>query len=127
FDDGSGSGRSAVDTWVVLPKQYDANPGLVNQALQKGDEVWSYNALMQDQYSPKWQVDYAPINFRIQPGFINQSLGLSGLLYWKIDEWPADPWNNVQNMNIGGYGYRGEGMLVYPGAQVGIAGVAPSM
>jgi hypothetical protein len=61
FDDGSGTGRSAVDIWAVLPFQYDNNVTYVQQALGKGDSVWSYNALMQDSYSPKWQIDYAPI------------------------------------------------------------------
>lgn len=127
FDDGSGQGRPAVDIWVVLPKQYDASTSLVQQAQALGSEVWSYNTLMQDEYSPKWQIDFDPINFRIQPGFINQSLGLTGLSYWKIDHWTADPWNNIQNILVGVYYYRGDGILIYPGAQVGIVGAAPSM
>ena len=124
FDDGSGTGRSAVDDWVVLPKMYDAARTSCNQAIAKGDEVWSYNCLQQDDYSPKWLLDYAPINYRLQPGFINQSLNLTGLLYWRVDWWTSDPWNNVMMWS----GYPAEGMLVYPGAQVGLPGqVAPSM
>jgi hypothetical protein len=124
YDDGSGTGRSAVDIWVLLPKMYDNGKARVLHVQQKGDQVWSYNCLIQDDYSPKWQIDFSPLNFRLQPGFINQSLGLTGLLYWKADLWTADPWNDV-----GGYSasYPGEGMLVYPGQQVGLAGVAPSM
>ncbi len=125
LDDGSGTGRSAVDIWVMLPVVYDHNSKNVLAAQAKGDEIWSYNALVQDSYSPKWQIDFAPINFRIEPGFISQSLGLKGLLYWRVDLWPQDPWNEV---DIPGYsGHPGEGMLVYPGAKVGIQGVAPSM
>lgn len=127
FDDDSGTSRSAVDVWVVLPKQYDAVPHYIEQAIAKGDEVWSYNTLMQDEYSPKWQVDFAPINFRVQPGFINQSLNLSGLSYWRVDYWNADPWENIQNHLVGTYWYRGDGILVYPGAKVGMVGAAPSM
>ena len=75
-------------------------------------------------YSPKWEIDFAPINFRIQPGFINQSLNLNGLLTWRVDLWASDAWNNVY-----GYpgSYPGEGMLIYPGSTVGIPGAAPSM
>ena len=40
----------------------------MQQALAKGDAVWSYNTLVQDAYSPKWEIDFDPINFRIQPG-----------------------------------------------------------
>jgi len=128
FSDGSGTGRSAVDDWVVLPAMYNNSVSMVQQALQKGDSVWSYNTLVQDAYSPKWEIDFAPINFRIQPGFINQSLGLSGLLYWRIDDWNSTPWTNVNNAGtFSSNNYPGEGVLVYPGSTVGITGVAPSM
>ncbi len=129
YDDGSGSGKSAVDIWVMLPLMYDRAAAQVADVLRKGDAAWSYNTLVQDAYSPKWLIDFAPINFRIQPGMINQSLGLSGLLYWQVDRWAAtDPWNNINNAGqFSSSNYPGEGILVYPGAQVGIQGVAPSM
>lgn len=123
FSDGSGTGRSAVDIWGVLPDMYDADVANIQTALGKGDQVWSYNTLVQDSYSPKWEIDFAPINFRIQPGFINQSLNLNGLLYWRIDLWSSDPWNNVYGYST----YPGEAQLVYPGSTVGVQGVAPSM
>jgi hypothetical protein len=128
YDDGAGKGRSAVDIWTVLPKMYDAAPDRIAEVKRKGDQVWSYNCLMQDPYSPKWQIDFTPINFRIQSGFISQSLGLSGLLYWRTDLWTADPWHDVQTYtNSDNYKFSGEGMLVYPGKQVGIDGIVPSM
>ena len=126
FDDGSGTGRSAVDIWVMLPVTYETAPDSVTYVLNKGDKAWSYNCLVQDSYSPKWEIDFKPVDFRIQPGFINQSLGLSGLLYWRIDAWTSDPWNNL-NYTEGTGVYPGDGKLVYPGTQVGIPGVAPSI
>jgi Domain of unknown function (DUF4091) len=123
----NGNGKSAVDIWVVTPELYDKSSANVQAALAKGDRVWSYNALAPDDYSPKWQIDFAPINFRIQPGFINQSLGLSGLLYWRVDLWTSDPWNTVQTTRVDNLPFPGEGMLVYPGADVGVRGVVPSM
>jgi len=126
FDDGSGTGRSAVDIWTIIGLSYDATN--VRAAINKGDSVWSYTALVQDGYSPKWEIDFSPANFRIQPGFISESLGLTGLLYWRNDYWLNDPWNQVNTTGMfSSNNYPGEGMLVYPGAQVGIAGVAPSM
>jgi hypothetical protein len=116
YDDGTG--RSAVDIWVMLPKMYDESQAQVAQVLRKGDAVWSYNALAQDGYSPKWLLHYAPIDYRIQPGFINYSLGLTGVLYWRADYWSADPWHDPSKWR----GYPGEGMLVYPGAAVGLPG-----
>jgi len=128
YDDGSGKGRSAVDIWVLLPLMYNNSKPHVGEVLKKGDAVWSYNTLVQDAYSPKWLIDFDPVNFRIQPGFISQSLNLTGLLYWRIDKWPSDPWNNVNNTGtFSGANYPGEGMLVYPGQPVGVKGVVASM
>ncbi|BBG04096.1 hypothetical protein PSA01_32620 [Pseudonocardia saturnea] len=123
FDDGTG--RPAVDIWALLPKQYVDDPDLVDRARELGSTVWSYNALAQDGYSPKWLIDFAPTDFRIQPGFLNQRLGLTGILYWRADYWTDDPWNDVHAYEEG---YPGEGQLVYPGEQVGIPdGAAPSL
>lgn len=127
FDDGSGTGKSAVDIWVVMPKQSMADGSAIADAIGKGDEVWSYNTLVQDPYSPKWELDFAPINYRIQPGFLNQRYGFTGLLYWGVDQWSDDPWNNPSSLVAGQFKYPGEGLLVYPGAQVGLSSVVPSM
>lgn len=137
LDDGSGAGRSAVDIWVLLPLMYDEAPDMVSKVLAKGDKVWSYEALVQDDYSPKWELDFAPINCRIVPGFINQSLGLTGYLYWQVDRWnKQDPWNEIgywtipRDLSEGKEpeeAYPGEGQLAYPGAQVGLDGIVPSM
>jgi hypothetical protein len=127
YDDGTGSGRSAVDIWVLLPKMYDSAVRQVDEVLRKGDEVWSYNALVQDEYSPKWEIDFAPINYRVQPGFMSQSLHLTGLLYWQVDHWTSAPWTDVQTYRTDGYEYPGEGMLLYPYPQTGAATVVPSM
>ena len=129
YDDGLGSDRSAVDIWTMLPLAYDQaqsfSPPRVTYVLEKGDKAWSYNDLVQDSYSPKWELDFLPINYRIQAGFISQSLGLTGLLYWSVDDWSTNPWKNPQgNQNPD---YPGEGILVYPGGPAGLKGVAPSM
>jgi len=122
------SRRSAVDIWVVLPKQYEESKEQCRYVQRKGDEVWSYNTLDQDDFSPKWLFESTPLEFRIQPGFINQSLGLTGLLYWRVDFW-ADPqrpervWQDAK-----GSAAPGDGTMVYPGATIGIeGGVAPSI
>jgi Domain of unknown function (DUF4091) len=129
YDDGLGSGRSAVDIWTMLPLAYnDAqsfSPPRVTYVLRKGDKPWSYNDLVQDAYSPKWELDFLPINYRIQAGFISQSLGLTGLLYWSVDDWSTNAWENPQGRQ--NPDYPGEGVLVYPGEPVGLKGVAPSM
>ncbi len=128
FDDGSGTGRSAVDDWTVLPVEYDQSKSTIAMALAKGDKVWSYNTLVQDAYSPKWEIDFLPLNFRIQPGFLSATLSLSGLLYWRVDRWSPDPWMDVNNAGTySSSNYPGEAQLLYPGQDVGIVGAAPSM
>jgi len=113
---------------VLLPLMYNNNKGHVQEVLNKGDAVWSYNTLVQDAYSPKWLIDFSPVDFRIQPGFISQSLHLTGMLYWRVDRWGSDPWNNVNNKGtFSSANYPGEGMLVYPGQPVGVKGVVASM
>ena len=128
LNDGTASGRSAVDIWVILPKLFDSAAHQIKEALKKGDEIWSYSALVQDSYSPKWLIDYDPINLRIHAGFLSQSLQLTGLLYWRIDRWSADPWNDVNNVGaFSSANFPGEGLLVYPGDAVGLPGIVPSI
>jgi hypothetical protein len=124
YDDGSGTGRSVVDIWALLPKGYVRTESEVKYVISKGDEVWSYNTMLQDSYSPKWRLDFLPINYRIQPGFINQSLDLTGLLYWRADLWSSDPWNDVE---VYSGSAPGEALLVYPAGEVGLPGVIGSM
>jgi hypothetical protein len=127
MSDGGRSGRSAVDIWVLLPKMYDESRMFVQQVLKKGDQVWSYNALVQDSYSPKWEIDFDPINYRIQPGFLSQSLDLTGLLYSEVDMWNSDPWVKAPALEDSGFHFPGEDMLVYPGAPAGSEDPLPSM
>ncbi len=123
-DDGTGTGRSAVDIWVELPEEYDSAVQEIQKVLAKGDSVWSYNVLVQDGYSPKLDIVYTPIEPRIEMGFISQSLGLSGFQQWLVDDWSSDPWNDVTGYSAD---FAGEGLYVYPGQQVGVVGYAPSM
>jgi hypothetical protein len=72
-------------------------------------------------------IDFAPINYRIMPGFINQQWGFTGMLYSQVAGWSSDPWNNVQSWQAAGYTFPGDGVLVYPGQQVGLSSVVPSL
>jgi Glycoside hydrolase 123, catalytic domain/Glycoside hydrolase 123 N-terminal domain len=130
LDDGSGASRSVADIWVLLPKQFVSNAADVAAAMKKGDHIWSYTAIVQDNFSPKWEIDFRPINYRIY-GFLNQSVGATGLLYWSVDSWAVgptkDPWNNITYIENGKPEPPGEGWLVYPGADVGSDAFVPSM
>ena len=116
-----------VDIWVVNPRRYHANRKKILEVLQQGKEVWFYTFFAPGGHEPNWQIDFEPMNYRIPHGFINQSLGFTGVLYWRVDLWTDDPWHNVNTHSQGEKHYSGEGMLVYPGGTVGIDGVVPSM
>ncbi len=122
-DDAGGAG---VDIWAVLPKDFDAEIIEQMRRTDRGMQLWSYTAVAQDGYSPKWLIDFAPVNFRILPGFLNHSQGVTGTLYWRVDNWEGvDPWDTAVLYDGR---YPGDGMFVYPGEQVGLPGdVAPSM
>jgi hypothetical protein len=54
------NGRSAVDIWVLQPEYYETSPANVRAVQAKGDLVWSYLALVQDNHSPWWEIDFPP-------------------------------------------------------------------
>ena len=120
MDDGLGTGQSAVDIWVMLPKQYDDSrfAETIAEARAKGDEIWSYNCLSQDNYSPKMLLDYPLICYRLQPGFINYSLDIDGFLYWRIDNYKAEnQWHISSSVET----FNADGILFYPSESAGIS------
>ncbi|MGA8439478.1 MAG: hypothetical protein WB762_23880 [Candidatus Sulfotelmatobacter sp.] len=84
------------------------------------------------------ELDFLPINYRIWPGFLSQSLGITGLNYWAVSNWnsKAGAWTSALSAGYtsvdDGY-FPEEGILVYPGGEAGrqsttsYQGVAPSM
>lgn len=129
FDDGLGTGRSAVDIWVMLPKQFMASTQNIAAARQKECEIWTYNCLVQDMYSPKFLLDYELINYRIHPGFINYYNDVDGFLYWSVAGYGnlEDPWLRLSDKTTGEV-WNGDGILFYPSEDVGITdSFVPSM
>jgi hypothetical protein len=52
---------------------------------------------------------------------------VTGLLYWAVDRWQRDPWEDPTYVYPHSCCYPGDGTLVYPGAEAGVVGVAPSI
>lgn len=109
--------HTAGDLWSVLPKHYELAKPNIDALLSHGIQLWSYNPLVQDGYSPKFTIDFLPINARIMQGFLNQSIGATGTKFWRVDNWTADPWNNAEATRPDA---PGEGHMVYPGDDVGL-------
>lgn len=117
---GTDLNNTAADIWSFLPKNYDAAKTNIEKLVNNPTtEVWAYNPLVQDGYSPKFTVDFLPISYRIMQGFINQSLGFTGTKFWRIDNWGTDPWNNTELSRVDA---PGEGHLVNRGDDVGLPG-----
>lgn len=127
FDDGTG--QSAVDIWVIYASQLMRTGALqtVQEALNKGNEVWSYTALASEPHSPQWALNYSAFDFRLLAGFVNLRYTMTGLLYWRVDNWSEDPWTKLQVSSDPSNYPAGEGMLLYPGEDVGVNGVVPSI
>jgi hypothetical protein len=125
----NGAGKSAVDIWVIYATQLMNEGALptVQDALAKGDEVWSYTALAAEPHAPQWALNYSAFDFRLLAGFINLRYNMTGLLYWRVDNWSDDPWTSLQVSNDPSNYPAGEGMLLYPGKDAGVDGVVPSI
>lgn len=123
-----GSGRPAVDIWVLGPAMMQAATPFLPAVRAAGGQIWTYTALVPDPAAPIWTLDEPLINERILPGFLGHALGATGVLYWRIDAFgDGDPWTVAASNETGGEQYPGDGQLVYPGAAVGVRGVVPSL
>ena len=105
----------------MLPKQFENATDNITLAREKGCEIWTYNCLVQDSYSPKWLLDYKLINYRIHPGFINYYNDVDGFLFWSVANYGKleDPWVRL-NDNLSGEVWNGDGILFYPSEDIGI-------
>lgn len=116
----------SVDIWCPLWGLYDETTARQRQAL--GEEIWSYTALCQmDERNPFWEIDFPPIVYRA-PFWTSWHYDIKGFLYWSTVYWDniADVWT-APDYNPSGLHFWGEGILLYPGADVGIDGPAPSI
>jgi Domain of unknown function (DUF4091) len=127
YDDGTG--QTAADIWVVQADQMmDPTTSKYLQDVQTlGNEIWSYTALAWNPKAPKWAINFGSMNHRILPGFINQLYGMTGLLYWRVEDWSNDPWNRIKRSDALPNYPSGEGMLLYPGDKVGLTGAVASI
>jgi Domain of unknown function (DUF4091) len=114
-----------VDYWTMLPKEWPSSlsgiPG----------SFWSYASCdLSNGNSPGWMIDYPPINERIQAGFLNQTLGATGLLYWRVDNWTSGDaigsWSSLPTSGCG-VSRPGDGLMIYPPTPIGSTEPAPGI
>lgn len=104
------AGWEWLDIFVELPKFHVQSA--VDAAIGRGSEVWLYQTLSQDSYSPKWLITYPYPNWVLMSGFLPWKHKLTGLLYWKADLFtPGNPWATADNY---GTSYPGEAQWILP-------------
>lgn len=127
---------SSVDIWCPLFGFIDR--GSLNDALNRGDEVWSYTALSQrapryhphyedvkNYDSPYWHIDALLTSHRT-PTWMNYQYGITGLLYWSLNTKVLDTWNVPAFSHFGSHS-NGGGYFMYPGVPCGINGPVSSI
>lgn len=139
-----GNGRPALDVFVAAPGYGWENPTSVASVTRNftRSEMWTYNVWVADTFSPKWQLDYSPVSYRI--GFIAQALGVSGAAIAEIADSgdlgcdagaacpggrsraPDNPWLHGAFKNVCGGRTgpncvtNGDSQWLYPASQVGL-------
>jgi hypothetical protein len=114
-----------VDHWTMLPEEWPSSLSGI-----PGD-FWSYAScdLGNGNY-PGWMIDFPPINERINAGFLNQTQGATGLLYWRVDNWTSgdamSSWNTVPQSGCG-VSRPGDGLMIYPPSPIGSTEPAPGI
>lgn len=122
-----GLGHTAVDIWTILPTMYQQHTAEIQAREGAGDSMWLYNVLVQDDYSPKQNINWGSLDWRLSLGYISASVGFKGWQQWSVDTWSKDPWNTVSGASGANADVPADGMSMYPGSTVGITGYAPSM
>lgn len=99
------------ETDIVVFRNREFNPINANQLQALGKEVWIYVSSPNPPF-PSLTIDYAASAYRILP-WMCWHYELSGLLYWSVNFWKTDLYNNPDNTPWGGQ--YGSGALFYPG------------
>ncbi|MBS0001126.1 MAG: DUF4091 domain-containing protein [Cyclobacteriaceae bacterium] len=138
-----------IDIWCPLFGFIDRNT--IHEKIDKGDEVWSYTALvqpappyhpdyenLQGKNPPYWHIDQPVIMYRI-PTWLNRQYDIQGLLYWTTSGWYNDispwmfptlgPWESgsPDSTEYDTRYFNGGGILFYPGLEAGFDGPVSSI
>ncbi len=97
-----------------------------NMVEQDGDEAWWYVTSQPTDPYITLNTTEPGVAYRIL--FWQQKLnGVSGFLYWSVNYWSGDGWNNREGEWTEGSKTYGNGQLIYPGAKVGESGPVGSL
>lgn len=97
-----------IDIWCIRNVMF--NEKMADVYRSKGKEIWIYVSGPEVPY-PTLVIDYPAMAYRIVP-WQCWKYGIKGYLYWCVDFWSGNPWQNTMNTK---WGQNGNGLLYYPG------------
>jgi len=95
-----------VDIWCFNISKL--NQDIVDQVYNHHKEPWIYISSPMPPY-PNFVIDTEALDYRIVP-WICWKYDIKGLLYWSVNRWSTNPWDNPMNF----YDQNGNGFLYYP-------------
>jgi hypothetical protein len=96
------------------------------EALLRGQEVWAYTTVKQDDFSPHWLIGEGASPFLVWAWCL-WAMRISGWLYWRSNYWGENPWHYPTPPNPDWPRYYGEGQLFYPAHRGDPEGFYPSL
>ena len=98
-----------IDIWCCQIASFDE--ALKTRLESMGKEIWMYIS-GPDNTFPNFAIDFPAMDARIVP-WLCWKYGVKGLLYWCVNFWTVNPYENATNTD---WSQNGNGLLLYPGA-----------
>ena len=98
-----------IDVWMPNIHQYKEKFALERQ--KQGDEVWIYTCIgnIHRQYPDSFRIDWYGASHRVLGPWMFFH-NIDGYLYWRIDRWITNPWENAETFPWA----NGDGIMFYP-------------
>jgi hypothetical protein len=115
----------SVGAWAM--HLVDLTPSALATSRSLGAEAWVYSSCCESRGSPTLLLDQDAVgNLAVAPASWLQ--GGAGLLYWSVNDYTGNPSNDPVNpAGDEGRVDNGDGVLLYPGRPLGLAGPNPSV
>ncbi len=97
----------SIDIWCYQIANYDE--ALAKKWIDSGRELWMYVS-GPDGKTPNFVIDSLGVEPRIA-SLVAFKRGAGGMLYWAVNFWQSDPWDDTMNTP---WHQNGNGMLFYP-------------
>lgn len=98
-----------IDIWCCQIASFDEK--LKARLESMGKEIWLYISGPDNTY-PNFGLDFPGLDARIVP-WLCWKYGVKGLLYWCVNFWTVNPYENATNTD---WSQNGNGLLLYPGS-----------